>query len=171
MEIAAFVVGCLGFATGAVSIGWQIAAWFMDGRRARVRLVHGLLQPGSSITGPIERDGKFRDLSSLRAQGFGGEEVLGIEVTNIGRQRLRVKRYSVALVKGGFEAVPHGDSRGPALPHWLEPGDSETWYAPVAYATQLVDSVRSIGRTARDVRMNVELQSGEKVSTPRRVRL
>ena len=171
MEIAAFVIGCLGFLIAALALGWQIASWALDGRRVKVTLKHGAMGRGGSVVGPVLRSGDPRDLSSVRAEGFLGMEVLGITVANVGRMPVTVRRYSVHAVGAGFAFTPMGEAIGPDLPYRLEPGDSETWYAEMQSARALLSSIRSIGRQASRVYMTVELGTGEERRTPTSLRV
>lgn len=166
MDIAAFVIACLGFFVAALGLGWQIASWALDGRRVRVRLKHGAMGRGGAVAGSVPRSGEPRDIASVRAEGFTGREVIGIEVTNIGRLPVTVRKYSVHAQGTGFAFTPMGEAIGPTMPFRLEPGDSETWYAEMDSARALVESVKAIGRSARRVSMTAELGTGEERRTP-----
>ena len=120
---------------------------------------------GGYAVGPVGHDHRPRDLSGLRGEGFTGAEMIGIEVANIGRQRVRVKGYSVKLRWGPLSFHPIGDAEGPNLPHWLEPGEAETWYASMQDAQALINATRGIDRTARGMRMSVLLGTGEEIPT------
>jgi hypothetical protein len=165
MAIAAFAIACLGLLVAALSAGWQIAAWTMEGRRVKVRLFHGAGGRSGFAVGPVARDHKPLDMSSVRGEGFTGEEVVGIEVVNVGRQRVRVKGYSVKLVRGPMSFRPLGEAIGPELPHWLEPGEAETWYATRQSAEALIYATRGIDKSARGIRMAVLLGTGEEITT------
>lgn len=123
------LVACLSFGVAALSLGWQIAVWSLDGRRVRLSLTHGAMGRGGAATGKVARDGRPADLDRVRAEGFTGREVIGVSVTNLGRAPVRVDRYSCELVHGGLSYTPIGDAIGPPLPFRLAPGETETWYA------------------------------------------
>lgn len=165
---AALLVASSSLVLAAASLGWQVAAWLMDGRRVRVTLLHGLLSAGGVYAGKVERGGRPRDLASLYRQGLHGTEVIGVAVTNVGRAPVRIDRYSIALAEGGMSFTPVADAIGPALPHRLPPGETETWYAEADSARALVSSVRAVGRRASDdVRAVVELSTGDEKRTRR----
>lgn len=169
MEIATFVIACLGLLLAVVSAAWQVFAWTFDGRRVRLRLVHGAIGPAGAVTGPVGRDGRPRDLSRVRAEGFVGEEVIGVSVTNVGRAAVRIDRYGAEVVRGGVALRPVADSLGPDLPYRLPPGETETWFVKARDARALLDAINGVRRGAsREIRMSVELGTGD-VRRTRRV--
>lgn len=169
---AALLVACTSLALAAASLGWQVAAWQMDGRRTRVTLVHGLMNGRSVYTGKVGRDGRPRDLTSLRRQGIDGPELIGVAVTNVGRAPVRVDRYGIELVKGGYSLTPVAEAIGPELPYRLAPGETETWYARVDSASALVAAARAVGRgPSADVRAVVELGTGDEKRTRRTLKV
>lgn len=95
-------------------------------------------------------------------------EVVGIAVTNVGRAPVRIDRYCIALVRGGFSVYPVGNAIGPTLPYRLPPGETEVWLADAQDARALISATRSIGRIASDdVRMEVQLGTGDVKRTRR----
>lgn len=167
VALALSIVGAL---TATLSLGWQIASWSLDGRRVRVRLLHGAAGPTGHATGPVGRDRRPNDLSSLRVEGFQSQEVIGIAVTNVGRAPVRVDRYGVSLVRGGVSFFPMGDAIGPGLPHRLPPGETEVWLANAQDARALIIAARAAGqRVSRDVRMEVHLGTGDVKRTNRTI--
>lgn len=170
MALAAFFVAALGLLVASLSFGWQIAAWVMDGRRVRVQLLHGARGQHGVAIGKVGRDKQPKDLNTVIAEGFTGEEVIGIAVTNVGRAPVRVDKYSVHLARGGMTFTPIGDAIGPALPFRLPPGETETWFALADDGRRLVSATRSIGQIASsDVYMSVELGTGDVRRTRRSV--
>lgn len=166
----ALALSIVGAVTAALSLGWQVASWSLDGRRVRVRLLHGAIGPQGTATGPVGRDGKPRDLKAINLEGFTKKEVIGIAVTNVGRAPVRVDRYEVVLVRGGFSFFPLGNAIGPTLPHRLAPGETEVWLADADDARALIRSTRAIGRgSSSDVRMQVHLGTGDVRRTRRSV--
>ena len=162
MAIAALIVSAVGLLLAALSLGWQIASWTLDGRRVRVRLLHGSIGPSGTATGRVGRDKKPKNLSALIAEGFTQREVIGVAVTNVGRAPVRVDRYSVRLVRGGFSFSPMGDAVGPTLPFRLAAGETESWFANADDARLLTTSTRSIGRnSSSEVFMEVKLGTGD----------
>lgn len=164
----ALLVACASLVLAAASLGWQVAAWLMDGRRVRVALLHGLRSASGVYSGKVERGGRPRDLASLYGQGIRGTEVIGVAVTNVGRAPVRIDRYSIELTGGGMAYVPIGEAIGPSLPHRLPPGETETWYAEVDAVRALVSATRASGlRVSDDVRAVIELGTGDEKRTRR----
>lgn len=170
MVVAGFALACLSLVVAGLSAGWQVYAWVLDGRRVRLALVHGVLGRAGAATGLVGRDRAPNDLSRLRSQGFDGPEVVGVSVTNVGRAPVRIDRYGVQLVEGGMSFLPVGDALGPELPFRLPPGETETWYAKVDDARALVFATRGVvRRVSNDVRMTVDLGTGDTKRTRRSV--
>lgn len=172
MDIAALIVACFGAVIAVLSLGWQIAAWTLEGRRVRVNLRHGAMGTHGFAVGNVGRDRKPKDLGSVVAEGFVDREVLGISVTNIGRATVTVTKYSVESVGGPFSFTPIGSQIGPKLPYRLPAGESETWYADMEDVHALVSTSASIRKEARrPVRMSVELGTGDVQKTRRKMQV
>lgn len=170
MTIAAFVLAALSLLIAALSAGWQIYAWMLDGRRVRLTLVHGLFGRAGAATGRVGRDRLPKDVTQVRRDGFDGLEVIGVSVTNVGRAPVRIDGYGVELVKGAMSFLPVGDAIGPDLPFRLPPGETETWYAKADDARALVYATRGIQTgVSDDVRMMVKLGTGDEKQTRRSV--
>lgn len=158
---ASLVVAIISLALATASIGAQITTWVLEGGRAKLTLVHGALALGGVVSGPVGRDGKPRDLSSLRAQGPMGAEVVGVTVANVGRAPLRVTSYGVKLTRPGLSFTPVGDAIGPSLPYTIEPGSSETWFAEMRSARALVATAGEVlTSVSNQVYMTVSFGTG-----------
>lgn len=101
MSTAALLVSCISLVVSGLALGWQIAMWLLNGGRIRTRLMHGVVGRGGVAVGPVKRDSRRLNLGSLRSQGWNGPEVLGIEVTNVGRARVQVTRLRHSARKQG----------------------------------------------------------------------
>lgn len=164
MDIAALVIACFGAIMAVLSLGWQIAAWMMEGRRVRVVLKHGSMGQNGVAVGMVRRSGKPNDLRNVIAEGFTGREVLGITVTNIGRAPVTVTKYWAVLIRGALSFSPIGGQIGSPLPFRLQPGESESWYVDMLDVNALVTTaaaVRKKGKFRRKVCMSVELGTGD----------
>ncbi|TFC57871.1 MULTISPECIES: hypothetical protein [unclassified Cryobacterium] len=173
MTFTAVFIASLSLIVSGLSLGWQIAIWLMNGARVRVTLKSGVLGRGSAVTANVEKNGRLRDMGSMRSQGWAGPDVLAVEVTNVGRQRTKVVRYGFHQAKG-LPSVGYNDpgAFNTALPVWIEPGESTTWYAELQDAVALVRVTKakrrsSVGR----VRMYVELGTGKTLVTRNAARL
>lgn len=173
MEIAAFIIASLSFVVAGLALGWQIASWAMDGPRVRATLQHGVLGRGGAVVSTVGRGGRLRDMKSMRDQGWNGPDVIAVLVTNHGRSRAKISRFGLQLQRGGMSVqYPAGNAWSPALPHWIEPGESATWYAELQDARALVVATRkSLHPRAGGVQMTVETGTGKTVRTRRKLEI
>lgn len=166
------LLACLSLVIAALSLGWQIAVWTLEGRRVRLTLTHGAMGRGGAVTGKVARNGQPKDLAQVRGEGFTGEELIGIAVTNLGRAPVRIDKYSVRMLDGGMEFSPLGESIGPDLPFRLPPGETETWYARASSARALVYASRGLKpHASARVQMTVQLGTGDVRRTRRHIEL
>lgn len=143
MEIAALAIAVLSLIIAGLALGWQIAAWALNGPRIRATLQHGALGRGGAVLSTVGRDSRLRDMSSMRDQGWDGPDVIAVAVTNHGRLRAKVTRFGIQLKRGGMSAqYPASNAWSPGLPYWLEPGESATWYADMQDARALAYATR-----------------------------
>jgi len=180
MQTAAFVIAVIAVVLSALSLGWQAAVFALTGGRVRVTLHVGALdQMGTSmVTLPVEQ------LSGQRAQGLADQgftrPVFAVRVRNVGRLPVTVERWSLRVPddpgrRGGFlvpssvpnpaggaELMPMGNlSIGPALPHRLEAGASETWAVSIdAVQAFAAASKETFGLAAFSIVGKVELGDG-----------
>lgn len=173
IDIATLVIACFGAVMAVLSLGWQIAAWALEGRRVRVVLKHGAIGRGGIVAGSVDGSGKPRDLRSHREQGFTGPEVLGITATNMGRAPVTISRYSATLIGGRLSFTPAGDQIiGPDLPFRLQPGESESWYVEMNTVHAVVDAAAAVDKaSSRGVAMTVELGTGDTKKTRHHIRV
>lgn len=167
MEIFTLAIAILSLLLAALALGWQIAAWAMDGPRLRATLQHGLLGRGGSVVSTVGRDSKLRDMTSMREQGWNGPDVVAVLVTNHGRSRAKVTRFGLQLKRGGMSVqYPNSNEWSPELPFWLDPGESATWYADMQDARALVGATRaSVQPDAGGVFMTIETGTGKSIRT------
>lgn len=171
MEVLTLAIAALGLLIACLSFGWQIASWLLDGRRIKLVLKHGALGREGAVLGEIKRDGRPHDLSKYRREGFDGADVLAVTVINIGRAPVVVERYSVLLEGTGISFTPMGEAIGASLPHELQPGRSETWYAKMDIVRDLISSAAAIDVHGHAISMTVELGTGVTKKTHNKLRL
>lgn len=171
MAVLTLAIAALGLLIACLSFGWQIASWLLDGRRVKLVLKHGAMGRGGAALGNIKRDGRPLDLSKVRGEGFTDTDVLAVTVINIGRSPVVIERYSVVLEGAGLSFTPMGDAIGASLPHELQPGRSETWYAEMDSVRALVSSAAAIEVHGREISMTVELGTGQMKKTPTKLRV
>jgi len=123
---ATLVIAVLGLVLAVVSLTWQAATFVLSGSRVRAELKHGARNAGVAVTGPPGS----QQLKSLAAQGF-TEEVIGVEVRNVGRLAATVDRVQAAIA-GGIKLEMLRELAGPSLPHRLEPQSAASWFVPAA---------------------------------------
>ena len=167
MTFTAVFIASLSFVVSGLSLGWQIAIWLMNGARIRVNLKSGVIGRGTVVISDVDRNGRLREMTSMRSQGWDGPDVLAIEVTNVGRQRAKVVRYGLHQGKKlpSVSYTEPGDFN-PSLPEWIEPGESTTWYAELQDAVALVRATDASNRVSMGrVHMYVELGTGKKLIT------
>jgi hypothetical protein len=134
VAVATLVIAVLGVVLSVASLTWQAATFILSGSRVRADLKHGARNAAGVVHGSPRS--MQQQLPSLAAQGF-TEEVIGIEVHNVGRLAATVDRVSAALA-GGMKYNFLSDVVGPSLPHRLEPQSSASWFAPAAPVRQAV---------------------------------
>lgn len=173
MDVFALAIAILSLVLAALALGWQVAAWAMDGPRVRATLQQGVLGRGGAVVSTVERDGKLRDMSSMREQGWHGPDVVAVLVINHGRTRAKITRFGLQLRRGGMGVnYPQGNAWSPDMPFWLEPGESATWYAELQDAIALVQATRaSVRADAGGVFMTVETGTGKTVRTRKHLEL
>lgn len=162
---AAIGVSAVSLAVSCLSLGWQIASWLMSAGRVRVELKHGLINSGAAFLGPVGKKGTLRNLTSLRGQGVTGQEVLAIEVVNVGRAPVTVTKYGATLRGAEVSVTPVHDTIGKSLPFRLEPGESETWAIDITSVRALVHAGQVLEPGARNICMTADLGTGKKRRT------
>lgn len=172
MDYLTLSLAGLSLLVAALSLGWQVAGYLLEGRRVRVTLLHGAQGHVGAAVGPVKRDRKPNNLRGLRAEGFEGTEIIGITATNIGRAPITIERYSVHAHKGGMAFTPLGDRMGPEFPFRLPPGESQSWYAEMRDARALIHALNAVkpARTG-DVYMSITLGTGDQKHTKRRIQV
>lgn len=163
----ALLISAVSLLLAGLSLGWQIAQWLLSAGRAKVVLMHGLVQGAGAFVGPVGKSGSPFDLDKLRRQGIDGPPVVGIQVINHGRAPLSVERVSLCTRGGVMQFVPIGDVLGPELPYRLEPGTNASWYVTEDNAARLAHSSRqALGEPVTGVYMTAQLGTGKTVKTP-----
>ncbi len=134
--------------------------------------MHGMLQGGNALVGPVTKTGKPFGLEGLVKQGFGGQEVIGVQVTNHGRAAVTIESVSLCPRGGTMRFVPVDQRIGPDLPYLLEPGTNQGWYVPIDVGILLAQTSREAAReSVTGVYMFAKLATGREVSTPTTLRM
>jgi len=125
LQTATFLIAVLGLLLGALSLGWQLASFILTGGRVKAELRPGGVSGRMIITIPartVTRD----SAKQLMSQGV-TQLVVAVQVRNVGRLPVTITSWSLITVPGGVTAQPVASSIGPALPHRLAAGETETW--------------------------------------------
>ncbi|MDT9591617.1 hypothetical protein RDV89_00965 [Nocardioides zeae] len=165
MSIAAFVLALCSLVIATASLGWQVSMWLLTAGRPRVRLKHGLASPVGSYLSYVPKSGAPADLYALTRQGISGEEVVAVQVANVGRIPLVITGYSLALEGGTVRYHVHGEAVGPTLPHTIDPGASAMWMAPMERATRLAHASTGVEEHRNRAFVVVETGLGRAVRT------
>lgn len=161
LDILTLVVAIVGVVLAAVSLAWQAAVFLLSGSRVRVALRRGAIRRSPSgtvrMSGPLQPTAS--DYEAMRSQGF-ADEVLIVEVRNLGRMAVSVEDVSAATTDGwGFARL--ADPENPKLPHRLEPHSMEAWHVELAPLQSLVN----LDGKQRQAWMTVELGTGKSLRT------
>lgn len=130
----------LGVVLGSGSLAWQMAVHTLTGGRVKVHLRIGAMQPGGAVALHEPESLPKNWASRLAEQGF-TRPVVAVRVTAVGRMPVTVQAWKLRAPQG-VELSPIADSIGPALPHRLDHGESETWAAGMAMVAAFVETVR-----------------------------
>ncbi len=163
MAIATLIIAVLGLVLSVASLTWQAATFVLSGSRVRADLRHGARNATTAVSGPPGS----QQLQFLAAQGF-TEEVIGIEVRNVGRLAASIESVAATLA-GGVQFTQLRDSGGPPLPHTLEPQSAAKWFLPAVpvRAAVAVSSQTLKGADPCKVWMEVTLGTGKLVRSRR----
>src|SRR5258708_4430487 len=91
-EVGTLVIAVLGLVLSILSLIWQAATYILSGSRVRAELKHGARSADVVVSGPP-------GWKRVAAQGL-DEEVIGIEVHNLGRMAASIDSVHAALPRG-----------------------------------------------------------------------
>jgi len=157
VAVATLVIAVLGLVFSVASLTWQAATFVLSGSRIRAELKHGARNAGMVGSGPPGQ----QPLQALAEQGL-TEEVVGVEVHNVGRLAASVDKVEVALA-GGLKLQMLLDVTGPALPHRLEPQSSASWFVPAAPIRRTVHASAQVLQRADPCEIWMEVEVVGKV--------
>lgn len=171
-QATALLISAVSLAVAGTSLGWQIAQWLLSAGRPKAKLLHGVQGGGGAVTGPVGKDGKQFRTDRLRAQGFNGPELIGVQITNHGRAPVTIESVSVAPRGGSARFVPQAQLMGPDLPHRIDAGTNASWYVDVEVGQLLVETSRTaLEERVTGVYMTATLGTGKEISTPTTLRI
>lgn len=141
MDVASLVLGICGVVLASLSLGWQAAQHVLTGGRVKVGLRMGALGHGGIVSAPPSsiREGWWNQLAE---QGY-RRPVVAVQVANVGRLPVTVARWGLKSGRG-VSLYPAADSIGPALPHRLEAGESETWAVDMGPVDAFIRTTREV---------------------------
>ena len=139
MTTAALILGIIGAITGALSLGWNIAAHFLTAGRAKVTLRGAWIHGGTYASIPVTT------FDSSTPPMPGAEAALLVEISNVGRLPVTVTECSVGIgptiAYGELNAV-----RNPRIPHRLDVGDIGRWVFGLSDVLEVVELARTQGQ-------------------------
>jgi hypothetical protein len=161
LDILTLVVAIVGVVLAFASLVWQGATFAWSGSRVRVKLRRGAIR--RELDGILRMQGPLRpsadDKARLRKQGF-IEEVLFVEVRNVGRMAVTVENVA-ATSADGLSYSKIADPANAALPHRLEPHSGQSWHIDLAP----LQAVVNLHGQPREVWMTVDLGTGKTLRT------
>ena len=157
MTVAILVIAVLSLVLSVVSLTWQAATFVLSGSRIQAELKHGARNAGVVATGPPGS----QQLQALAAQGL-TEEVLGVEVRNVGRLAASIDSVEAAL-EGGVKIKMLEFVTGPVLSHRLEPQSSASWSVPAAPVRAAVGVSAEVLKRANPCKVWMEVTVAGKI--------
>ena len=172
LEFFSLAIASVSLLVAGLSLGWQILAWLLSAGRPRLVLLHGMVGDRGVMTGPVERGGAPRDIARIRDQGFDGEEIIGVQVTNRGRASLTVESVAVRMKGSPTSYVPVDQLIGETLPYQLAAGTNSSWFTPMGICRELAATLQStVGEHVKGVYIVVTFATGKSRRTPTTLRL
>lgn len=167
-DIATLIVAILGVMMAALALVWQALAWRLDGARPSAELHIGATGYGGVAHGKVGNDRQFPHLSTMSEQGWNGQPLIGIKVTNRGRSRVKITGLGIFVKDGAFTVSVHRGfaADSPAIPHWIEGNDVATWWVPLDEMRALVKVNRVKAPQTGLVGMYVTTATGGEIRTP-----
>jgi hypothetical protein len=159
---AALAVAVVGLVLAALSLGWQLASFFLAGPRVRVHIREGFRGADSVLVGPPSTYTE-KGLRDFEARGY--EAVLGIEATNLGRLPASVVsvRFEIGNDQAAYIPAP-GEPMNPQLPHRLDSHSVAAWWAPREEVENIVRNLVKQSSQTGHVRAHVHLANKEVAS-------
>jgi hypothetical protein len=161
LDILTLAVAIVGVVLAFASLVWQAATFAWSGSRVRVKLRRGGIR--RELDGILRMHGPLRpsadEKAALHKQGF-TEEVLFVEVRNVGRMAVTVEHVA-ATSADGLGYMKLADPTNPSLPHRLEPHSGQSWHIDLAP----LQAVVNLHGQPREVWMTVDLGTGKTLRT------
>ena len=152
--VATLVIAVLGLVLSIVSLIWQAATFVLSGSRVRAELKHGARNADVVVSGPP-------GWQRVASQGL-GEEVIGIEVRNVGRMAASIDSVQAALPRGTKTTLLQSFI-GPPLPHRLDPQSVASWYLPAAPVRATVGAAAEVFKRRNPSKVWMEVTVAGKV--------
>jgi hypothetical protein len=156
-DTATLVIAVVGLALAAASLAWQAATFALTGSRVRADILRGVIGRGVLVTYPPDTWAPG-SLAQHAAEGM-PQEVVAVEVRNVGRMPASVQKIT-AYLENGVSLTPL--QTDPPLPYPLEAGSSERWWVDAA---QVYAAIAASRLTRSDVQIAVALGTGKVVKT------
>lgn len=185
MNVAAFVLGVLGTALAATSLGWNVAEYLLTGARMKLEPIIG--HGGATLVLDATTDMR-PTLQQLEAQlhdADPADRIIGVTVINKGRIDLCITRWSFrvlpvnrwwsprryAVTRWMFRIVPKGpdflpptDPGCPELPCTIPPGGTATFLTRLERVWLVTTSIDNVSDPRR-LRVVATATSGGRTRT------
>lgn len=155
------IVAIVALAVSSFSFAWQLAQYALTGARVRLEMVVGA-SDGQTVV--HQSAGKAFDWNRMAAQGFTAP-VVGMTIRNRGRLPISITSWAFPFETGPSVGLI-GLGRlnpGKTLPHRLDAGAAETWFADAGDFSRAAAAWRSIGKEPGRLFATVDLATGKSV--------
>jgi hypothetical protein len=108
LDITTLVIAIVGLAAAFLSLGWQVASWWLSGPRVRAGIGYGIMTMSDGSLGP---------------------GAITVEARNVGRAETSIVSWGFRFPDGGtiVPAMNPGTWQGESLPVTLAGGHGVTW--------------------------------------------
>jgi hypothetical protein len=140
---AALVLGITGTVLAALSLGWQVWSFRLQGARPKLMPVIGV-HHGDGMYLSDATDDVHQLLDAIAAQYPDGTRMVGVQVVNAGRTPFHVAGWSMRVEPAGALYLPGDPPIGcPDLPCDIPAGATETFFTALdnIHVLQLVGEV------------------------------
>lgn len=168
MTTAALVFGVVGTSLSALSLGWQVWSFWLQGARPTLTPIVGVSYGGGAFTVDATSDSR-PFLRSMEAQlpAESGQWIVGVSVVNTGRAALHVIRWSFRALPVGAVYLPGEALTGcPTVPCSIPPGGQETFFTTLEYLRVVMAASEAVGGQPQRLVVAVTTGNRTRLSEP-----
>jgi hypothetical protein len=140
LDITTLVIAIVGLAAAFLSLGWQVASWWLSGPRVRAGIGYGIMTMSDGSLGP---------------------GAITVEARNVGRAETSIVSWGFRFPDGGtiVPIMNPGTWQGEPLPVTLAGGHGVTWLVDPSF---VAEARRAAGFGEAELRSFVSLGSGRR---------